>query len=83
MARHFAGSRDWVVDAGGDLRVGGARMIHVAHPLEPRPAAQLNVRDCAVATSSVVSRAWLRADGRAGHHLLDPSSGRPVRTGLL
>ena len=81
VARHFAG--DWVVDAGGDIRVGGARTIHVAHPLDQHPAAQLDVRDCAVATSSLVSRAWQRADGRAGHHLLDPSTGLPVRTGLL
>jgi FAD:protein FMN transferase len=83
LVAHFAGCRDWVVDAGGDIRVGGARTIHVAHPLDPHPAARLDVRDCAVATSSVVSRAWLRADGRPGHHLLDPSTGRPVRTGLV
>jgi thiamine biosynthesis lipoprotein len=83
VARHFAECCDWVVDAGGDIRVGGARTIQVAHPLDEQPAAQLDVRDCAVATSSVVSRAWLRADGRPAHHLLDPRSGRPVRTGLL
>jgi len=83
VARQFAECCDWVVDAGGDIRVGGARTIQVAHPLDEQPAARLDVRDCAVATSSVVSRAWLRADGRPAHHLLDPHSGRPVRTGLL
>jgi FAD:protein FMN transferase len=83
VARHFAHCPDWVVDGGGDIRVGGARAIQIAHPLRPVPATELRVRDGAVATSSVVSRAWLRADGRPSHHLLDPSTGRPVRTGLL
>jgi FAD:protein FMN transferase len=83
VARHFRASRAWVVDCGGDVRVGGARTIQIAHPLRSAPAAELGVRDCAVATSSVVSRAWRRSDGRFSHHLLDPSTGQPVRTGLL
>jgi thiamine biosynthesis lipoprotein len=40
------------------------------------------VHDGAVATSSIVARAWVTAAGPA-HHLLDPRSGRPVWTGLL
>jgi FAD:protein FMN transferase len=82
-ARRFRSCREWVVDCGGDVRVGGARTVHIAHPLRPAPAAVLEVRSCAVATSSVVSRAWRRSDGRPAHHLLDPCTGRPVRTGLL
>jgi FAD:protein FMN transferase len=31
----------------------------------------------------VMSRAWQHGDGSLAHHLLDPSSGLPVRTGLL
>jgi FAD:protein FMN transferase len=83
VARRFRTCRDWVVDCGGDIRVGGARTIQIAHPLRSTPATELQVRDCAVATSSVVSRAWWQSDGRVSHHLLDPSTGRPVRTGLL
>jgi thiamine biosynthesis lipoprotein len=30
-----------------------------------------------------VSRAWTTPDGGRAHHLLDPATGRPVRTGLL
>jgi thiamine biosynthesis lipoprotein len=83
VARHFERCDDWVVDGGGDVLVGGARPVQIAHPLQAGPAAELDVRDCAVATSSVVSRTWLRNDGRSRHHLLDPSTGEPVRTGLL
>jgi thiamine biosynthesis lipoprotein len=72
-----------VVDCGGDIRVTGAREIEIAHPLRPEPAARVHLRDGAVATSSVVARAWRRADGRPAHHLLDPSTGEPVWTGLL
>jgi thiamine biosynthesis lipoprotein len=41
------------------------------------------VGNTAVATSSLVSRAWMTRDGRRAHHLLDPCTGRPVWTGLL
>lgn len=83
VARHFAAMREWVVDCGGDIRVGGAREIEIAHPLRADFAARLSVLDGAVATSSVVTRAWRTRDGRRIHHLLDPSSGQPVWTGLL
>ena len=83
VARHFAAVREWVVDCGGDIRVGGTREIEIAHPLLAGPAARLCVVDGAVATSSVVARAWLARDGRSIHHLLDPSTGQPVWTGLL
>lgn len=74
---------DWVVDCGGDIRVGGCREVQIAHPLRAAPAARLTVADGAVATSSVVSRAWTTSDGRQAHHLLDPRSGQPAWTGLL
>jgi thiamine biosynthesis lipoprotein len=83
VSRRFAGLRDWVVDCGGDILVGGRREIEIAHPLRPEPAVRIAVMDGAVATSSVVARAWLNDDGRRAHHLLDPSSGDPVWTGLL
>jgi thiamine biosynthesis lipoprotein len=73
----------WVVDCGGDIRVGGSREIQIAHPLRSEPAARVLVRDGAVATSSVVARAWTTPDGGRAHHLLDPRTGRPVWTGLL
>jgi len=81
--RHFADLREWVVDCGGDVRVGGTRDIEIAHPSALRPAGWTSVTDGAVATSSVMARAWLARDGRRVHHLLDPSTGEPVWTGLL
>jgi FAD:protein FMN transferase len=75
--------RPAVIDCGGDIRVAGAREIEVAHPLRGEPVARLVVRDGAIATSSIVARAWTTPDGRGAHHLLDPSTGRPAWTGLL
>lgn len=75
--------RAGVVDCGGDIRVGGSREILIAHPLGDEPAARLLVKDGAVATSSVVSRAWMTPDGRRAHHLIDPGTGEPAWTGLL
>ncbi len=37
----------------------------------------------AVATSSVRVRHWVTPDGRAVHHLVDPRTGEPARTGLI
>ena len=83
VARHFAGLPRWVVDCGGDIRVGGVREVQVAHPLHVQPPARLQLHDCAVATSSVMSRAWRTSDGRRMHHLIDPGTGQPAWTGLL
>jgi thiamine biosynthesis lipoprotein len=71
-----------VVDCGGDIRIRGSREVEIAHPLRDEPAARVLVHDGAVATSSIVARAWVTAEGPA-HHLLDPRTGRPVWTGLL
>jgi thiamine biosynthesis lipoprotein len=86
LARLLAPAERWVVDCGGDLRVGGGGVVHevhVAHPLTDEIVARLWVSEAAVATSSVVSRAWTNTDGTPAHHLLDPSTGEPAWTGLL
>jgi len=83
IAGRLGAFSDWAVDCGGDVRVGGIREVQIAHPLRSEPAARLSVADGAIATSSVVSRAWTTSDGDRAHHLLDPRSGSPVWTGLL
>jgi thiamine biosynthesis lipoprotein len=61
------------------MRVRGTHVVNVRHPLTGETAAVLQLHSNAVATSGVDARAW----GAAGHHLLDPSTGRPAWTGAL
>ena len=35
------------------------------------------------ATSGIAARSWRKPDGSVAHHLLDPSTGEPCRTGLI
>jgi FAD:protein FMN transferase len=81
LAADWAASRldgRYVVDCGGDVRVGGA------HDVALRGTAHtLRVSDGAVATSGIDRRVWQRADGSYAHHLLDPGSGEPAWTGLI
>src|SRR6266511_845086 len=82
-----AGAAGVCVNVGGDLRVSGTPprdgrwMIAVPHP-HGGQAATLELTGGAVATSSPVRRAWRRGD-RLRHHLIDPSTGQPARTGIL
>jgi thiamine biosynthesis lipoprotein len=64
-----AGSRDWCIDAGGDVRVaGGPWRIGVRHPRRRgRLAAILKLRAGAVATSAAYER---------GAHVVAPRTGR-------
>jgi FAD:protein FMN transferase len=83
LARGAAGA---CANLGGDLRVdgdapgGGPWVVDVGHPLRPGPAATVGLRRGAVATSSRVRRAW--GPRRDHHHLIDPATGRPARSGL-
>ena len=74
----------WVlVSAGGDLRLfGDAPPIDVGieEPLDPRTSsARVTLRAGALATSSVVARAW----GDGLHHVIDPRTGAPSHTDAL
>jgi FAD:protein FMN transferase len=77
----------FVVDCGGDVRIGGPAAaldpyeVEVRHPLGGI-AHRLRVSASGVATSGIERNIW-RRDGRFAHHLLDPSSGEPAWTGLV
>jgi thiamine biosynthesis lipoprotein len=75
-----------VVDAGGDLRIGGeqplAREVRIEHPLREELAHSFFLEEGAVATSGIKTRLW-RTDTGFAHHLLDPSTGRPAWTGVV
>ena len=82
----MAATRTFVIDAGGDLRLGGERplerLVRIDHPLDDRPAHEFQLGLGAVATSGIKTRLW-RTDSGFAHHLLDPSTGRPAWTGLI
>lgn len=78
------GAPRWLVDCGGDLRVGGTggtQEIHVAGPGGTQ-LVQWALGDAAVATSGIHARQWTDAHGAVAHHLLDPATGDPAWTGL-
>jgi thiamine biosynthesis lipoprotein len=82
-----------LLDAGGDLLGGGEPpaggwLVGVEDPAAPDPIAAeplvvVAVGAGSVATSSVRVRNWLGPDGRPVHHLVDPRTGDPARTGLI
>jgi len=83
------GQPGFLVDAGGDVRLGGQSpngglwCVGVQDPLDlERDLAVLVVSDCAVATSSVGRRRW-SAGGGVRHHLIDPRTGRSAESDAL
>ncbi len=89
IAAHLRGYSRFVVDCGGDIRIGGTDAliqpyeVFVEHPLTGELAYVLRLGSGAVATSGLGVRIWRDADGRYFHHLLDPSTGQPAWTGLI
>jgi thiamine biosynthesis lipoprotein len=85
-ADRLAGYSTFVVDAGGDLRIGGERpverQVRIDHPLEDGHAHEFLLDRGAVATSGIRTRLW-RTDSGFAHHLLDPSTGEPAWTGVI
>jgi thiamine biosynthesis lipoprotein len=87
LAAELDAHASFAIDCGGDIRIGGAagveREVEVAGPFEGEMIHRLVLREGAVATSGVGARSWLRADGRPGHHLIDPATGEPAFTGIV
>ena len=87
LARELAAYASFAIDCGGDIRLGGAggfdREVEVAGPFDRQILHRLTLREGAVATSGIGKRSWLRADGAAAHHVLDPASGEPAFTGIV
>jgi thiamine biosynthesis lipoprotein len=89
LAERLRGYTRYVVDCGGDVRVGGFALqldpfpIHARHPIDDEAAAIFYVSTGGIASSGIDTRAWRREDGSFAHHLLDPSTGEPAWTGLV
>jgi thiamine biosynthesis lipoprotein len=89
LAERLRGYSRYVVDCGGDVRLGGFALqldpfpIHARHPIDDEAAAILYVSTGGIASSGIDTRVWRREDGSFAHHLLDPSTGEPAWTGLV
>lgn len=89
VALRLAGYTRFAVDCGGDVAIGGigAQLhpyeVEIEHPLTLTPIGALAVDRGGIATSGINVRIWRRPDGGYAHHLLDPSSGQPVWSGLI
>lgn len=87
--RILRGYSRFVVDCGGDVRAGGFAAqidpfaIHARHPIDREPACVFQLSGGGIATSGIDVRIWRREDGSYAHHLLDPSTGEPVWSGLI
>jgi thiamine biosynthesis lipoprotein len=85
-SRRLGGYLSNVVDAGGDVRIGGtdppSRLIEVTHPLREEIALEFELARGAVATSGLGTRVWRNGDDYS-HHILDPSTGEPAWTGVI
>lgn len=86
-AEALRGAPAWLVDCGGDLRIGGTarqpRAVDVRDPVDGSQVIhRLHVTRGAVATSGTTRRAW-ETDGARHHHLIDPRTGEPADTGVL
>jgi thiamine biosynthesis lipoprotein len=89
LAAGLRGYSRFIVDCGGDIRIGGAdALVHpyevfVEHPITGERAHVIRLGSGGVATSGINIRIWRDGEGRYLHHLLDPASGEPAWTGLV
>jgi FAD:protein FMN transferase len=89
IAASLQGYSRFVVDCGGDIRLGGReaawqpRTVAVEHPLSGGRPYVVSLRAGGIATSGLNVRIWCREDGGFAHHLLDPATGQPAWTGLV
>jgi FAD:protein FMN transferase len=89
IAQSLHGYSRFIVDCGGDIRIGGPAAlvdpyeVFVEHPLSGERAFVLKLGGGAVATSGLNVRIWRDEAGHCSHHLLDPATGEPAWTGLI
>jgi len=89
IAERLRGYSRFIVDCGGDIRIGGPDAlvtpyeVFVEHPLTGERAFVLKLGSGGVATSGLNVRIWRDESGSYSHHLLDPATGKPAWTGLI
>jgi FAD:protein FMN transferase len=82
---HAAGLRDFMIQAGGDMYVGGRRgdrpwRLGIQDPRGPRDATfgTVELSDATFSTSGDYERFFMK-DGRRYHHIIDLTTGQPAR----
>ncbi len=89
VAEQLRGYPRFIVDCGGDIRIGGVDAlrspyaVYAEHPLTGERDHVLRLGFGGIATSGLNVRIWCDDDGNYAHHLLDPATGRPAWTGLI
>jgi thiamine biosynthesis lipoprotein len=80
---------NFVIDAGGDIRGKGRKAdglpwtVGVADPfVEGRILTVVELQEGAICTSTSIRRKW-ELNGKLQHHLIDPRSGEPSRSGVV
>ncbi|MEI6623360.1 MAG: FAD:protein FMN transferase [Actinomycetes bacterium] len=80
------GAAGVMVSLGGDVAVGGSYpdqgwRIGIADPFDRDnvPARSVVLRAGALCSSGTLKRRWRTPDGSSAHHILDPTTGRPLR----
>lgn len=79
----------FLISCGGDIRVGGPMAgevpfeVFVEHPASGARPHLFKIGGGGIATSGIGARSWHGDEGRPVHHLLDPSTGEPVWSGLI
>jgi len=82
-----------MIEAGGDVVAAGVPpgpgwLVGIEDPVTDQgpdapPIAVAALHGGSIATSSVRVRNWIGPDGAPVHHLVDPGTGEPARTGLV
>ncbi|WP_425614413.1 FAD:protein FMN transferase [Anatilimnocola sp. NA78] len=73
-----AGVSEYLIDVGGELLARGSWQVGIENPSDPtRPLRTFTLQDAALATSGLY-RAQKQAGDASVHHLISPSTGRPV-----
>jgi thiamine biosynthesis lipoprotein len=81
-------ARDFMVNAGGDIRAGGngidgdGWLASVVHPCTGDDVSTVRLRNEALATSTTARRRWIR-DGHEMHHIIDPRTRAPARSDVV
>ncbi len=82
-----AGVENFMIYGGGQVQVHGSRgdrafRVGIQHPRENRLIASFEAGDVSISTSGDYEHAFMDADGRRVHHIVDPGTGMPAERSI-